>query len=1189
MDDDEYNKLQDERRGNNFIVGDDDGYKDYGGEIWDYAEDDEEGGSKRRTGRNGNKSLQNFFLNSNKDSKSKQKIVNKALNHNKPKISNEQSNAVMEGLLKKLDNDEDVDLGAKYEPAENEATGFNVFDQNDQKYDVALPTAPMEAPEPLREENNQPSLKKKAQEVASPVKDDSLKENTNNLTTNGAPATGFNNSTNFGSNDVEMEDTENRESSNDHVAAINSDRNRDLPLNSDNTLSIFWYDAHEDFVNQGEVYLFGKVYDPSLKKYSSICLIVRGINRIMYAVPKEGNNVSDVLQEVKNMFDNRYKNIKKWKSRPVTKNYCFEMPIKRGKTEFLEIRYPSEYPPLPQHFKGKTFDHVFGKNTSVLETFLIQNKVKGPSWMTIQKPKLVTDYKKTWCDFEVVVDAPRNIEITTEDMNKESPPIKVLSFAMKSFKNHRKVKEISMISCLVNDQVECDKQTNNPEKNYRTFSMVRKLDNIPYPFGFSDEIKKSKSAISSFNHEKGMLEFFISKIAKIDPDMIVGHGICEGMFDTLMDRIEKNKVNLWSRIGRYKRQLIPKANKKDGGSFGSYWMPRQATVGRLLCDTFLGARELIRETNYDLTELARTQFNKKRDDFDPSLLPSFYKKKAKDLKDVIQHTEKDAYLTIEILFHLAIIPLTKQLTNIAGNLWYRSLQNARAERNEMLLLHEFTAKGFVCPDKEFAKKGFKAPEDEEKDNEGGESKPGKRKKAAYEGGLVLEPKPGLYDKIVLLLDFNSLYPSIIQEYNLCFTTVDRCTTHSFDGNQVADAKIDEVDVPDLGVYEKKAILPSILEMLVERRKQVKQLLKNEKNKAREQQLDIKQKALKVTANSMYGCLGFSSSRFYAKAIAALITRKGRDALKATVDITNDNLGYNVIYGDTDSVMIYTGMTDLKESLGIGEKIKTEVNKKYRCLEIEIDGVYRSLLLLKKKKYAALLYTNLNDPNSFNKKEIKGLDMVRRDWCQLSKTIGNYVLSEILSSKNQDEIQINLRTYFTDIADKLKNNQIKMKDFVITKQLTRPPSDYANPQTFPHVCIANRMKDKQGKTDNELVSVYIPYIICQGSAKQYAQRAYTPEEVMKSQGDLKVDIDWYLSQQIYPPISRLIEHVEGIDGRFICECFGLDARKHSNMSNTTSAESKEEENIQQKFLDVAKNKDNLDKYKGKSSQIINCNI
>ncbi len=65
------------------------------------------------------------------------------------------------------------------------------------------------------------------------------------------------------------------------------------------------------------------------------------------------------------------------------------------------------------------------------------------------------------------------------------------------------------------------------------------------------------------------------------------------------------------------------------------------------------------------------------------------------------------------------------------------------------------------------------------------------------------------------------------------------------------------------------------------------------------------------------------------------------------------LNQQVIYGDTDSVMIYTGLDNLDEVLKVGETVKKEVNRMYKTLEIEIDGVFRTMLLLKKKKYAAL--------------------------------------------------------------------------------------------------------------------------------------------------------------------------------------------------------------------------------------------
>ena len=127
---------------------------------------------------------------------------------------------------------------------------------------------------------------------------------------------------------------------------------------------------------------------------------------------------------------------------------------------------------------------------------------------------------------------------------------------------------------------------------------------------------------------------------------------------------------------------------------------------------------------------------------------------------------------------------------------------------------------------------------------------------------------------------------------------------------------------------------------------------------------------------------------------------------------------------------------MKDSLEMGKKLKSEVNVLYKCLEIEIDGVFKSLLLLKKKKYAALTVEDFTGEGKVIKKEVKGLDMVRRDWCNLSKEVGNKVLDEILSGKERDKIIMELNEYFSNISSKMRQGHLDLAKYIITKQLTR---------------------------------------------------------------------------------------------------------------------------------------------------------
>lgn len=157
-----------------------------------------------------------------------------------------------------------------------------------------------------------------------------------------------------------------------------------------------------------------------------------------------------------------------------------------------------------------------------------------------------------------------------------------------------------------------------------------------------------------------------------------------------------------------------------------------------------------------------------------------------------------------------------------------------------------------------------------------------KSKAAYSGGLVLDPIKGFYDKFILLMDFNSLYPSIIQEYNICFTTV---LPPAAGDPEEGGAVILQT--------EEMGILPRQIRKLVESRKAVKQLMTAAGLEPElKMQYNIRQMALKLTANSLYGCLGYTRSRFYAQHMAALITLKGREILMNTKSIV-EKMDYQV--------------------------------------------------------------------------------------------------------------------------------------------------------------------------------------------------------------------------------------------------------------------------------------------------------
>ncbi|KAF6390665.1 DNA polymerase alpha 1, catalytic subunit [Rhinolophus ferrumequinum] len=914
-----------------------------------------------------------------------------------------------------------------------------------------------------------------------------------------------------------------------------------LPLvkgaDEEQVLQFYWLDAYEDQYNQpGVAFLFGKVWIESAKTHVSCCVMVKNIERTLYFLPRETKidldteketgtpvTMKDVYDEFDEKIATKYK-IMKFKSKIVEKNYAFEIPDIPEKSEYLEVRYSAEIPPLPQNLKGETFSHVFGTNTSSLELFLMNRKIKGPCWLEVKNPQLLNP-PISWCKVEAMVLKPVLVNVI-KDIGP--PPLVVMSFSMKTMQNAKTHQnEVIAVAALVHYSFALDKAPPKPPFQSH-FCVVSKPKDCIFPYGFSEVIKKKNVKVEVAATERTLLGFFLAKVHKIDPDIIVGHNIYGFELEVLLQRINVCKVPYWSKIGRLKRSNMPKLGGRSG--FGE----RNATCGRMICDVEISAKELIRCKSYHLSELVQQILKTERVVISMENVRNMYSEPS-HLLYLLEHTWKDARFILQIMCELNVLPLALQITNIAGNIMSRTLMGGRAERNEFLLLHAFYENNYIVPDKQIFRKPQQKLVDEDEDIDGDTSKYKKgRKKAAYAGGLVLDPKVGFYDKFILLLDFNSLYPSIIQEFNICFTTVQRVASEA---QKVTEGEEQEQipELPDPSL--EMGILPREIRKLVERRKQVKQLMKQQDlNPDLVLQYDIRQKALKLTANSMYGCLGFSFSRFYAKQLAALVTYKGREILMHTKDMVQ-KMNLEVIYGDTDSIMINTNSTNLEEVFKLGNKVKSEVNKLYKLLEIDIDGIFKSLLLLKKKKYAALVVEPTSDGNYATKQELKGLDIVRRDWCDLAKDTGNFVIGQILSDQSRDTIVENIQKRLIEIGENVLNGSVPVSQFEINKALTKDPQDYPDKKSLPHVHVALWINSQGGRKMK--AGDTVSYVICQdGSNLSASQRAYAPEQLQK-QDSLTIDTQYYLAQQIHPVVARICEPIDGIDAVLIATWLGLD--------------------------------------------------
>ncbi|ORX99207.1 hypothetical protein BCR34DRAFT_606680 [Clohesyomyces aquaticus] len=921
-------------------------------------------------------------------------------------------------------------------------------------------------------------------------------------------------------------------------------------LEEDGSMRMFWIDYTE--IN-GSLCLFGKVKDKTTGNYVSCFAKVDNILRKLYFLPREHRRrkgqdteeeveMSDVYEEVDSIMTKHRVGMHKIK--PCTRKYAFELPDIPKEADYLKLLYGYDKMPLASDLTGETFSHVFGANTSLFEQFVLWKNIMGPCWLKIEDADFHSVNNASWCKLELQVNKPSLISTLGNSDNLEAPPLTLMSISLRTTFNAKDNKqEILVASAMVYDNFSLTDTTPADKLPCKSFTIMRPNGDA-YPTGFKVEAEKQKGSVMLRKTEQELLSLFMAMFQRHDPDVLVGHRLDDVDYSVLLNRMRERKTPGWHRIGRLRRSDWPKNMGKGGGSF---IVERQLAAGRLLCDLAndLGKSLMTKCQSWSLEEMCQLVLNKPRQELDNEAALKTWATTKDGLMNYVKHCQADAYFVAAISIKVQMLPLTKVLTNLAGNSWARTLSGTRAERNEYILLHEFHKNKYICPDKQWGKAKAKVEEEAVEGEEGVDAK----KKDKFKGGLVFEPEKGLYDKFILVMDFNSLYPSIIQEFNICFTTVER-----------SDLAEDDENVPEVPTKQDQGILPRLIATLVSRRREVKKLMKSPS--ATPDQLatwDIKQLALKLTANSMYGCLGYTRSRFYARPLAMLTTYKGREILRRTKDMAEEK-ALRVIYGDTDSVMINTNVDNIADALKLGNEFKREVNDSYKLLEIDIDNVFRRILLHAKKKYAAINMVPI-DGKYIEKLEVKGLDMRRREYCALSKETSTELLNFLLSGEDPETVVEKIHDYLRDLAQKMRAFEVPVRKYTIFTQLGKNPKEYPNANSMPSVQVALKLLAKGKHVKAKDVMSFIITGSSSGSAESAAKNAIPVDEVLNPASELKPDIDYYLHKQILPPVERLCAPISGTNITLLASCLGLDTSKYRISSAGNGAGNAMETEIQ----------------------------
>jgi DNA polymerase I/DNA polymerase-2 len=624
--------------------------------------------------------------------------------------------------------------------------------------------------------------------------------------------------------------------------------------------------------------------------------------------------------------------------------------------------------------------------------------------------------------------------------NKERPELKVLAFDIECVEEDGKQK-IVMLSMK--------------SKNFQRVLTYQ-------------EDEHYEKYVEVVRNEKELLEKFVDIVNKQEPDILLGYNSDAFDMQVIQQRSEELKVKLAlskdsSELKFARRARISAARFKglvhvDLFEFINNILSPQMQTEVMTLDAV--SAELLGDNKIEI------EYEEIIEDW----------RKGKDLAKLAEYCLKDSELTLRL--GEFILPQIYELSRLSGQILFDTSRMTYSQLVEWYLSKKAYLMNNVIPNQ---------PKWEEIQR--------RREVSPYEGAFVKEPIAGLHENIAVM-DFRSLYPSIIATFNISPETFN-----------CEDCRKDGFKVPEMKYWfckRKKGFVSTVIKELIEKRTSVREKMNKLKKDSEEwKRLDREQLATKTVANATYGYFGFAGSKWYCRPCAQSSAAFGRFYIKKVIYEAIKG-GFTAIYADTDSMFVKTkGDTKKKTKLFLKKMNKTLPG----IIELDLQGIYKRGIFIPrgvgpgtaKKRYALI--------DEKGVLTIRGLEKVRRDWSNVAKNTQEKVLEFILKKRDVEGAV----KYTQSIIKELKNGKIPLKDLTIYEQLAKPLSEYK--VIGPHVAAARKIKER-GRPIGE--GMIIMFVITKGKGS-ISERAEPIEDV-----NIKdIDEEYYITHQIVPAALRVL--------------------------------------------------------------------